>query len=383
MKPFLVLFALLALALVIASCFTNGTIITSAPVSDYSNSAAAQQSRADDAMQQAERQEANANAASANETAQAEAADRLRALDAAATEQALGVAREQLAMTADAANFSSTQAAVSAQQTALAVEMKATADARAMLRAQEQARGTATAQAVQLERVLAEQVARTSQRQREVISWLKLIVSVILFGLVLLLGAKFIGGMIDSVNERRSLENQRLALLATLFIAPTETIVFADHPHKEFATLRLLGTPDNANGDAASASTDILEPGVESDAPPAIVILSSGEKMLADSAEAREEAARCKLAMKLIRDAINYVGAQANRIPTPEQLGWPAGAWKIAVAILRPYGVEILHGAGGGTYLVGQIPTLQALYIAIGERRLDLYPPPVESNNIR
>jgi hypothetical protein len=29
--------------------------------------------------------------------------------------------------------------------------------------------------------------------------------------------------------------------------------------------------------------------------------------------------------------------------------------------------------------LVGQYPTLQALYIAIGERRLGLYPPSTES----
>lgn len=375
MKPFLVVVALLALALIIASCFVNGTILPSASVSDYSNSAASKQSRADDAMQQAQQQEANANAASANETAQAEAADRLRALAVAATDQALGVARAQLAMTADAANFSSTQAVVSAQQTAQAVEAKATVDARAMLLAQEQARATATAQAMQHERLIAEQVANTSQRQREFISWLIPLVSVIVFGVVLLLGAKFISGMIDSVNEQRSLENKRLALLATLFLAPTETIVFADHPHKEFATLRLIGSPDSGNGYDTSGSSAGPEPVIDSEEPPVIVILSTGEKMLADSAEAREEAARCKLAMKLLRDAINHVGAQSNRIPPAAQLGWPAGAWTIAVAILRPYGVEILPGADGGTYLVGQYPNLQALYITIGERRLVLYPP--------
>ena len=205
------------------------------------------------------------------------------------------------------------------------MEVKATADARSILLAQEQARGTATAQAVLSQRVLAELAASRLQRRREFVSWLIPIVTAFVFGLVLLLGAKYISGMINSVNEQRSLENKRLALLATLFIAPTETIVFADHPHKEFATLRLLGGSDNANGDEPGGFTDILEPAIESDAPPVIVILSTGEKMLADSAEAREEAARCKLAMKLIRDTINYVGAESNRIATPEQLGWPAG----------------------------------------------------------
>ena len=333
-------------------------------------------------MDQAQQQGADANAASANETAQVEAAERLRAIAAAATEQALGVAREQLAMTADAANFSSTQAAVSAQQTAQAVEVKATADARSILLAHEQARGTATAQVMLSQRVMAEQAASRLQRRREFVSWLIPIVTASVFGLVLLLGAKYISGMINSVNEQRSLENKRLALLATLFLAPSETIVFADHPHKEFATLRQLGGPGSAYGDELSGSTDILDPVLESDAPPVIVILSTGEKALADSAEAREEAARCKLAMKLIRDAINYMGAQSNRIPAPEQLGWPVGAWHVAVAILRPDGVEIVHGVKGGTFLVGQYSTLQALYIALGERRLALYPPPFESINI-
>jgi hypothetical protein len=382
MKPFLVLVAFITLALSMTSCIVDDTGIPPAPVSDYSNSAASQQSRADDAMQQAQQQEGNANAASANETAQAEAADRLRALAAAATDQALGVARAQLAMTADASNFSSTQAAVSAQQTAQAVEVKATLDARVMLLAQEQARATATAQAMQLEGVIAQQMANTSQRQRELISWLIPIVLVIVFGVVVLLGAKFISGMIDSDNERRSLENKRLALLATLFLAPSETIVFADHPHSEFATLRLIGSPDSGSGYDPNGSTASFEPEIDSEEPPVIVILSTGEKILPVSAEAREEAARCKLAMKLLRDAINHEGAQSNRIPPAAKLGWPAGAWTIAVAILRPYGVEILPGADGGTYLVGQYPTLQAIYITIGERRLLLYPPLVGNINI-
>jgi len=248
-----------------------------------------------------------------------------------------------------------------------------------MLLAQQQAQATATAQAMQRAGVTAEQVASASQRQSELMSWLIPIVAAIAFGLVLLLGAKFIGGMIDAANERRSLENQRLALLGTLFESPTETIVFADDPQTGFATPRLLNTPDNGKGYDTSGSVASHAPMIDAETPPAIVILSNGDKMLADRAETREEAARCKLAMKLIRDAINHVGAQSNRIPPAAQLGWPAGAWTIAVAILRPYGVEILQGIDGGAFLVEQYPTLQALYIAIGERRLTLYPPSAES----
>jgi chemotaxis protein histidine kinase CheA len=415
MKHSLILLAmiLLAMALMIAACSTSDTFVTSEPGSD--NSAASQKARADYAMQQAQQLEADAHAAAVNETAQARAANGVLALAATATAQALGVARAQLAMTANAANFPSTQSAMfaqqtaqaievqatadaramllaqqqaqatataqamSAQQTAQAIEAKATIDARAMLLAQQQAQATATAQAMQRAGVTAEQVASASQRQSELMSWLIPIVAAIAFGLVLLLGAKFIGGMIDAANERRSLENQRLALLGTLFEAPTETIVFADDPHTGFATPQLLNTPDNGKGYDTSGSVASHVPMIDTEAPPAIVILSNGDKMLADRAETREEAARCKLAMKLIRDAINHVGAQSNRIPPAAQLGWPAGAWTIAVAILRPYGVEIRQGIDGGIFLVGQYPTLQALYIAIGERRLTLYPPSAES----
>jgi chemotaxis protein histidine kinase CheA len=408
MKHSLTLLALLAMALMIAACLASDTYGTP-------ESAASQKARADYTMQQAQELEANANAAVVNETAQAKAADGVLALAATATAQALDVARAQLAMTADAANFPSTQAAMVAQQTVQAIEAKATVDARvmllaqqqaqttataqmmfaqqtaqvieakatidarAMLLAQQQAQATATAEAMQREGVTAEQVASASQRQRELMSWLIPIAAAIAFGLVLLLGAKFISGMIDAANERRSLENHRLALLGTLFEAPTETIIFADDPQIGFTTPQLLEGPDNSNDYDTSVSIASTATMIDTEAPPVIVILSHGDKMLADRAEAREEIARCKLAMKLLRDAINHVGAQSNRIPPAAQLGWPSGAWTIAVAILRPYGVEILQGIDGGTYLVGQYPTLQALYIAIGERRLGLYPPSTES----
>jgi hypothetical protein len=410
MKHFLIL---LAIVLMITACSVNSVFDTSVPVSD--NSAAALKAKADYAMQQAQQQEANAHAAAVNETAQAQAADRVLALAAQATAQALGVARAQYALTADAANFPSTQAAMFAQQTAQAVEANATGDAQAMLLAQQQAQATATAQAMsalqtaqvieanatvdaramllaqqeaqatatalamQRESVAAEQAASASQRQSDLFSWLIPVLAAIAFGLVLLLGSKLIGGMIDAANERRSLENQRLALLGTLFTAPTETIVFADDPRAGFGTPQLLNTLDNSKGDATSGTVTSNVPVIDIEAPPAIVILSYGDKNLADRAEAREEAARCKLAMKLLRDAINHVGAQSNRIPSAAQLGWPAGAWTIAVAILRPFGAEILQGTGGGTYLVGKYPTLQALYIAIGESRLTYYPPLAEN----
>jgi hypothetical protein len=276
-----------------------------------------------------------------------------------------------------------------AQQAAQAVEAKATLDARAVLLVQQQAQATATAEAMQREGVTAVQAADASRQQSEMLVWLIPLGAIIAFGLVLVLGAKYIGGLIDRANERRSLENQKLALMTTLFKTPTETLVFVDGA----APRPRLNPPADgeiATGDIyapAEVPADLSAP-IDADAPPAIVILSNGDPQLPDRAETREEAARCKLTMKLLRDAIDHTRAHSNRIPSAAQLGWPARAWAIAVAILRPYGVETLQGSEGGTYLVGEYPTLQALYIVIGERRMNLYPPtaalqPTAPENVR
>jgi hypothetical protein len=173
------------------------------------------------------------------------------------------------------------------------------------------------------------------------------------------------------------LENQRLALLGTLYGTPHETIVYADGLPSR-STLRRLNAPLLRVPEGAGV--DVIQPAptiIDGDVPASAVLLAYDDQVLEDHAEAREESARYKLAMKLIRDSINHVGADSNRIPAFAQLNWPEGAWTIAVAILRPFGVEILPGEDGGTFLVGQYPSLQALYNAIGVRMLDLLPPTV------
>jgi hypothetical protein len=374
MKLTSVLLTFLVLALILAACIASGGTLVTSSEPGIDNSAASQKARADYAMEQAKQQEEAAFAAAVNETAQAKAGENVLALAATATAQALAVARAQLELTANAANISSTQAAMSAEQTAIAIEANATIDAQTILLAQQQAQATATAQALQLESLTAKQLATASQQQRVLLSWFIPVTAAIAFGFIMLLGAKFISGMIDATNERRSLENQRLTLLSTLFDAPTETIIFADDPHTGLPRSRLFFTPEPGSVNSSDESDSSFEPIIGDDGQSSIFIVSNGDKFVADSAEAREEAARCKLAMKLLRDAINQVGAQSNRIPSAGQLGWPVGVWTIAVAILRPYGVERLRGADGGTYLTGQYPNLQTLYIAIGERRLSFFP---------
>jgi chemotaxis protein histidine kinase CheA len=394
---------------------TSGPVLVIVPPSD--NSAASQKARADYAMQQARQQQADANAAAVLETAQARSNEGAAALASKSTAQALAVLRAQVALTADAANYPSTQAAMVAQQTAHAAEVQATVDARAMKMAQQQSQTTATAEALsahqtaqaievqatfdaravllaqqqsqftatseamlrevvttQQAAITAHQAAITSQRLNNLMAWLIPVAAVIAFGLLLFLGWRFITGMIDDGNTRRSLENKRYALPASLFAPPSQTIIIADDPLTGVALLHPLNSVDDDDGfDAKGALIDEDAALVNSETQPVIVILPNSDNVLS-SAEAREEAARYKLAMRLLRDAIQHVGKLSNRIPPAEQMGWPERAWTNAVAILRPYGAEILQGVGGGTYLVGMYSTLQALYIAIGERRLNLYP---------
>lgn len=395
-----------ALALMITACSASGSVSASEPLSD--NSAASQKARADYALKQAQQQESDAHAAAVNETAQAKAASNVQSNAETATAQALNVARAQLAMTADAVNFPSTQAAaiatadarsllqvqqqaqttatsqaMAAQQTAQAIEAHATVDARAMLAAQQRSETTATAQAMQREGVSAQQAASTSKWQNELMAWLIPLLAVVAFGLTLLLAVMFVSGMLEAANARRGLENQRLALLGTLYGTPHETIVYAEGLPSH-STLRRLNSPPLRVPEGAGDAVVQPAPILDGDVPASAVLLSYDDQVLEDyptegglRAEAREESARYKLAMKLIRDSINHVGADSNRIPPSAQLNWPEGAWTIAVAILRPFGVEILPGEEGGTFLVGQYPSLQALYNAIGVRMLDLLSPTV------
>ncbi|MEW6179199.1 MAG: hypothetical protein AB1522_04650 [Chloroflexota bacterium] len=82
-----------------------------------------------------------------------------------------------------------------------------------------------------------------------------------------------------------------------------------------------------------------------------------------------------RLALRLLRESIQAVGAQSNRIPGWRELGWSAEVWTQAVRLLSRY-VETQPGKG--TYLAGEYETLQELYFAVGERRAVLSPAPVE-----
>jgi chemotaxis protein histidine kinase CheA len=373
MKKFLIAFALLLLFIV---WYMNGTT-TSNPASD---SSAAQPRSADTALPQVQQQAAvtaQVDAARAQVTADAQAllaaqqqAQATATVQAQFVQQAVQAneaqatieARAMLAAQQDA-QATATNQAMFAQQAAQANEAKATVDTRAVLLVQQQAQATATAEAMQRESVTAVQAASASRQQSETLAWLIPIGAVIVFGVVVVLATKYISGLIDRANERRSLKNRKLDLITTLRETHDETLAFVGDP----AAQPLLNLLSNGEGYDSGEPFASLSSPIAAEVPPAMVIPPDGDPLPPDQEEAREEAARHKLVMKLLRDAIGHTQVHSNHIPSAVQLGWAANAWAIAVAILRPYGVETLPGDEGGTYLIGEYPTLQALYIALGE----------------
>ncbi len=84
-----------------------------------------------------------------------------------------------------------------------------------------------------------------------------------------------------------------------------------------------------------------------------------------------------RLVLRLLREAIQKAGGNADHIPGWRELGWPAETWTRAVALLRPY-VHPVPGRGGGTFLVGEYRTLAELYTALGSKQITLSPAPTE-----
>ena len=87
------------------------------------------------------------------------------------------------------------------------------------------------------------------------------------------------------------------------------------------------------------------------------------------------QGAERRLVMRLLRESVQAVGARSNRIPGWRELSWSAETWTQAVRLLWRY-VETQPGKG--TYLLGEYPTLQDLYYAVGERRAILSPAPIK-----
>ena len=268
MKKFVLAFALLLLFVV---WYMNGTT-TSNPASGPIT--VLPQPLAVDALQQAQQQQAAVTAQddavrvqltadaqallAAQQQAQATATVQAQFVQQAvqANEaQATIEARAMLAAQQDA-QATATNQAMFAQQAAQANEAKATVDTRAVLLVQQQAQATATAQAMQRESVTAVQAASASRQQSETLAWLIPIGAVIVFGVVVVLGTKYISGLIDRSNERRSLKNRKLDLITTLLETHDETLAFVDDPAAQ-PLLNLLTDGEGDNPGEAFANLSL------------------------------------------------------------------------------------------------------------------------------
>ena len=170
--------------------------------------------------------------------------------------------------------------------------------------------------------------------------WLMAVVTVITIGVMLVLGVKSILDMAGAASQVRRPDNMGSDLSERQFEQATAATGFPGDNQAGFARTNKSKTFSGNHGYYYTGANELID--------------------------------RYRLAMKLIRDAIDQVGVKSNYIPSAEQLGWPTRIWDKAVDILKPYGVEKMPGEELRAYLVAHYPTLKALYIVIGEKQMAL-----------
>jgi len=304
------------------------------------------------------------------EKSAAEAEKRIRATEKAYNIQATRLA-QAITATAQAINVQATaqamQATANAQQleaqstaTAQAIRLVATATAEAIAVHREQAKATATAQAI-LSRQQAELEARKrSQFAAEMRLYLGLTflfgVMVILLYLLWRMGERYL----DALINRKLLVESRAG---TLLLQPAgvQMNVMVITPNAT-TPAGLLEKGDEDEGDEFESEISSVPYYVNGDL----------QGFLKTREAPRDEPKR-KLALKLLREAIQAAGAESKRLPGWRELNWSAQTWSDAVSLLRPY-LKTEVGRTGGTYLVGGY-TLRDLYLAVGERRITLNAP--------
>ncbi len=316
----------------------------------------AQQSNLEAQLASVRRQQtATANAVAAKATAEVKATRQaMDAANATATAEAKQTAQAQAAalatMQAYTFNLTATADALNiAQQQAQAT---ATAQAREIQVSLDKQSATATAQAMEYQRLQAEQDARTARRNAEFFSYFWPVV------LVLATLAAFIFALY-AVNQWVMVFALRRMVIETR----TGTVFFIRDGHNQF-TAQLLNAPTmpptfETQATVIDAEADMLK-----------VNTTRGTTYIAKHDPQHEAAeANRRLALRLLRAAMQQVGGNANRIPTAKDLAWPPATWVKAVSLLKPH-VTTREGRGGGTFCADNYPTLAQLYAAVGERRI-------------
>jgi hypothetical protein len=269
---------------------------------------------------------------------------------AQAAEALAGQVEEQARATQSAQETSlrQTAEAVRLEATRQAVSVEATKQALAL--AEQAYQMTATAEAVR------RQAEREAQAQRQE-GLLQLLALLILLLTLLALGGVVVVLVWRAGNEWIAWQSRRRQLVESR--AGTLLLLAGNAPPVRVQVIQ------------PALPTGLPDEGDESETEP---IPYSVDGELVGFIQRRADPHK-RLALRLLRESIQAVGAQSNRIPGWRELGWSAEVWSQAVRSLSRY-VETQPGKG--TYLTGEYATLQELYYAVGERRAVLSPAPVE-----
>ena len=205
-----------------------------------------------------------------------------------------------------------------------------------------------------------ERIAAQQERERRMDELTRTAALVLLLVVLLALGITVIALVWKAGNEWIEWQSRRRQLVESR--AGTLLLVAADAPPIRVQVIQ----------PAAAAQLPIGgDEVVETDTEP-IPYSVNGE--LVGFIQRQSEPER-RLVMRLLRESVQAVGARSNRIPGWRELSWSAELWTQAVRLLWRY-VETQPGKG--TYLLGEYPTLQDLYYAVGERRAILSPAPIK-----
>lgn len=213
-------------------------------------------------------------------------------------------------------------------------------------------RAIATAQALSFATHDAQLAHERAVTQSAALSWLWFGFQVLVIGAgaVLLLLAMW--NLETHLARRMRLNEQRLALLASLAETRSGTV--------------------SMRGDLRAVSPQIVDLSEPSDArqvaePVADTFrLNSGPLSVMVDKHPQERPADVKAALRLLRLSMQRNGATANRIATWRELSMSADVWQRSLEAIRPH-IVAKAGRGGGTFV--KVGTLHGLYARLSAGR--------------
>jgi hypothetical protein len=347
------LISLAVIVLLISSCADEGATTNGPDLASTADAARSQLAAVNRAQ--------TATAVAISRAATAEAKATRSAIEAANTRATVEAkqtaqARDNATATMQAYAFSLTATADAlalAQQKAAATS---TADAQLLAQAQRIQAATATAQAVDLSTQAANDEAQRNRRTADFFSyvWPTILIFATVAALIFALVA--INRWIDAFAMQRAVIETR-----------TGTVFFV-RDGRSFSP-KLLSQPTI---EGHIAHTIDLEPTIP-------VNTAHGTTYIAKNGNGQSVPAGKRLTMRLLRNAMQHAGTQADYIPSADVLGWPDDSRNRAVALLKPHvSARVGKPRKGekGTILAGEYRTLHQLYLAVRDEQIGLAPLP-------